>query len=116
MQERRLSKIARLVQKELAELFRENTQANARGVIISVTNVRPTPDLSQCKVYLSIFPSNKSEEILNEIKQKKSVIRGDLGRRLASQLRVIPDLIFFLDDSLDYIDHIDELLGKKTSK
>lgn len=113
MQERRLSKVARLIQKELAELFRKDTQAYAQGILISVTKVRPTSDLSSCRIYLSIFPSNKAEPILEEIRTDKSRIRGTLGRNLAGQLRVIPDLSFFLDDSLDYIDHIDHLLGKK---
>lgn len=112
MQERRLSKIARLIQKELAELFREKTQAEASGVIISVTAVRPAQDLSTCKIYLSIFPSAKANEVMEQIKRDKGHIRGDLGRRMASQLRVIPDLTFHTDDSLDYIEHIDELLKK----
>lgn len=113
MQERRLSKVARLIQKELAELFRQDTQAHGRGVIISVTTVRPTADLSLCRVFLSIFPSNRAEELLQTIQENKSQIRGDLGRRMGGQLRVIPDLAFFIDDSLDYIEHIDQLLQKK---
>lgn len=110
MQERRLQKVARLIQKELAELLRKDTQENARGVIISVTRVRPTPDLSLCRVYLSIFPSDTAAEVLEAIMTNKSRLRGDLGRKLSGQLRTIPDLQFYIDDSLDYIDHIDELL------
>lgn len=113
MQERRMEKIARLIQKELAELFRKEIQASSRGVIISVTRVRPTPDMSLCRVFLSIFPSAQATKILKEIQQDQSRIRGKIGRALATQLRVIPEFSFYIDDSLDYIDHIDELLGKK---
>ena len=113
MDERRLSKVARLIQKELAELFRQDTQANAKGVIISVTTVRPTADLSLCRVFLSIFPSSQAQDLLKSIQENKSKIRGDLGRRLHGQLRIIPDLAFFIDDSLEYIEHIDQLLHKK---
>lgn len=112
MQERRLNKIASLIQQELAEMFRKETQTEAPGVLISVTAVRPAPDLSLCKIYLSIFPGEKSEEILSNIKANKSRLRGDLGKRLGGQLRTIPDLAFYVDDSLDYMQHIDELLKK----
>ena len=75
--------------------------------------LRISPDLSICTAYLSIFPSAKSEELLSNIKANEKSIRYELGRRVHNQLRIIPELRFFLDDSLDYIDHIDELLNKK---
>ena len=75
--------------------------------------MRISPDLSICTAYLSIFPSAKSEELLSNIKANEKSIRYELGRRVHNQLRIIPELRFFLDDSLDYIDHIDELLNKK---
>lgn len=83
------------------------------GVLVSVTRVRISPDLSICTAYLSIFPSAKSDELLSNIKANEKSIRYELGRRVHNQLRIIPELRFFLDDSLDYIDHIDELLNKK---
>ena len=104
MQETRQNRIARLLQKELAEIFQSQTRA---------MHGRISPDLSICTAYLSIFPSAKSEELLSNIKANEKSIRYELGRRVHNQLRIIPELRFFLDDSLDYIDHIDELLNKK---
>lgn len=82
------------------------------GVMVSVTRARVSPDLSICTAYLSIFPSEKSEEILSNIKANEKSIRYELGTKVRNQLRVIPELRFFLDDSLDYLEHIDELLKK----
>lgn len=83
-----------------------------RGVLVSVSVVRVSPDLGVAKAYLSIFPSNKSEELLEAIRANTKAIRYDLGQRVGKQLRIIPELSFFIDDSLDYIEHIDELLKK----
>jgi ribosome-binding factor A len=83
-----------------------------RGVMVSVTRVRVSPDLSICTAYLSIFPSEKSEELLQNIQRNTSQIRYELGTRVRNQLRIIPELRFFIDDSLDYIERIDELLQK----
>ena len=82
------------------------------GVMVSVTKVRVSPDLSICTAYLSVFPSEKGEEILKNIKANEKTIRFDLGRKVRNQLRIIPELRFFLDDSLDYLERIDELLKK----
>ena len=82
------------------------------GELVSVTRVRVSPDLSICTAYLSIFPSEKSEELIENINTNEKQIRFELGRRVRNQLRIIPELRFYLDDSLDYIDHIDELLKK----
>ena len=82
------------------------------GVLVSVTRVRVSPDLSICTAYLSIFPSEKSEQLIENINTNEKQIRFELGRRVRNQLRIIPELRFYLDDSLDYIDHIDELLKK----
>jgi len=71
-----------------------------------------SPDLSICTAYLSVFPSEKGEEILKNINANEKTIRFDLGRKVRNQLRIIPELRFFLDDSLDYLEHIDELLKK----
>ena len=83
-----------------------------RGVMVSVTRVRVSPDLSICTAYLSIFPSEKSEELLQNIQCNTSQVRYELGTRVRNQLRIIPELRFFIDDSLDYIERIDELLQK----
>ena len=111
MQETRQNKIARLLQKELSQIFQEQTRS-LHGVMISVTRVRISPDLSVCTAYLSIFPSEKNEELIKNITKNDKQIRYELGTRVRHQLRIIPELRFFIDDSLDYIDRIDELLSK----
>jgi len=111
MDDTRLSKIERLIQKELSDMFQKETQ-QLHGVIVSVSVVRVSSDLSVAKIYLSIFPSEKSEELLKNIKENTKTIRYGLGQRIRQQVRKIPELSFFIDDSLDYIDHIDELLKK----
>lgn len=114
MQETRQNRIARLLQKELAIIFQSQTRAT-HGVMVSVTRVRVSPDLSICTAYLSIFPSEKAEEIIKNITANEKTIRYDLGTRVRNQLRIVPELRFFIDDSLDYIEHIDELLKKQNN-
>ncbi|MDR2473585.1 MAG: 30S ribosome-binding factor RbfA [Tannerella sp.] len=114
MESTRLNKIERLIQKDLSELFRRQT-AMMRGTLVSVSQVRVSPDLSVAKVYLSIFPSIKSDEIMQSVEKSKKTLRYDLGQIVKSQLRRIPELIFHLDDSLDYVDNIDKLLKNGTS-
>ena len=111
MQETRQNKIARLLQKELSLIFQQQTRAT-HGVMISVTRTKISPDLSICTAYLSVFPSEKGEEILTNINANRKQIRYELGTRVRNQMRIIPELRFFIDDSLDYIEHIDELLKK----
>ena len=109
MESTRLNKIGRLIQKELSDVFLKQTKAMP-GVLISVSVVRVSSDLSVAKAYLSIFPSQRSEELLEAIGANTKAIRFDLGQRVHLQLRKIPELSFFIDDSLDYIEHIDNLL------
>ena len=111
MQETRQNKIARLLQKELSLIFQQQTRA-MHGTMVSVTRTKISPDLSICTAYLSIFPSEKGEEILENINASSKGIRYELGTRVRNQLRIVPELRFFIDDSLDYIEHIDELLKK----
>ena len=111
MQETRQNKIARLLQKELSVIFQEQTRS-LHGVMVSVTRVRISPDLSICTAYLSIFPSEKSEELIKNITKNEKQIRYELGTRVRYQLRIIPELRFFIDDSLDYIERINELLKR----
>ena len=82
------------------------------GIMVSVTRTRVSPDLSICTAYLSVFPSEKGEELLKNIESNIKTIRYELGSRVHNQLRIIPELRFFIDDSLDYIERIDELLKK----
>lgn len=109
MESTRQSKIARLIQKELSEIFRLQT-AKMGGVLVSVSAVRVSPDLSVARAYLSIFPSEKAKEIIDNINRNTKSVRYELAQRVRYQLRKTPELTFFIDDSLDYIDHIDSLL------
>jgi ribosome-binding factor A len=111
----RQQKINRLIQKELSEIFRKETQ-QMRGVLVSVSTVRVTPDLGLAKVYLSIFPSEQAKDLLANIKTNVKTLRFDLGQKIGKQLRVIPELAFYLDDSLDYLENIDRLLGTDNNK
>lgn len=109
METTRQNKIARLIQKELSEIFLLQTKA-MHGVLVSVSIVRISPDMSYARVYLSVFPSERSAEIVKNINDNMKSIRFELGNRVRHQLRIIPELKFFVDDSLDYAAHIDELL------
>ena len=105
-----MSRINRLIQKEVSDLFRIQTQS-IPGTLITVTSVTVSPDLSIARVRLSIFPSEKAEELLESIRSSAETIRYDLGLRVGKQLRKLPELTFFIDDSLDYLERIDSLLG-----
>lgn len=111
MQETRQNKIARLYQKELSLIFQGQTRM-MHGVMVSVTRTKVSPDLGICTAYLSVFPSEKGAEILQNVNANVKTIRYELGTRVGKQVRIIPELRFFIDDSLDYIDRIDELLKK----
>lgn len=108
MDNTRQSKISRFIQKELSELLRLDT-ATTRGVLVTVTSVSVTPDLGIARVRLSFFPSERSAELLESIRANAATIRYDLGKRM-SHLRKLPELTFFVDDSLDYLERIDSLL------
>ena len=112
METTRQNRISRLIQKELSDIFQKDKKHNYPNVLLTVTQVRVTPDLELARIFLSIFPANEPEEILQEIQAQKPAVRNELGKRVRHQLRKIPELEFYLDDSLDYIDHIDELLKK----
>ena len=109
METTRQQKIARLLQKELSEIFRVQT-AKMGGVLVSVSAVRVSPDLSIARAYLSIFPSERANEIIESINHSARSVRYELAQRVRYQLRKTPELTFFTDDSLDYIEHIDTLL------
>lgn len=110
MESTRQKKISRLLQKELAEILRQKTQEISPGKIITVTTVRVSPDLGVSKIYLSIFPSTDKDTVLEKITSLTKNIRYELGRKIKNQMRVVPELNFYPDDSLDYIDNIDSLL------
>lgn len=115
MESKRQAKIARYIQKELSEIFRRQT-ARMGGVLVSVSQVRVSPDLSIAKAYLSIFPSEKSNEILENIKAQAKTVRYELAQNVKQVLRKCPELQFYLDDSLDYAENIDRLLASDPIK
>lgn len=111
MESTRQAKIARLLQKEISEIFRLQT-AKTHGTIVSVSKVRVSPDLAIARVYISVFPSAQAPQMLESINRQAKTIRYELAQRVRFQLRKTPELSFFIDDSLDYIEHIDALLSQ----
>ncbi|WP_068475683.1 30S ribosome-binding factor RbfA [Saccharicrinis aurantiacus] len=110
MDSTRQKKVNRLLEKEISQIFIQEARVLTLGTMVSVSKVRISPDLGMAKVYLSIFPSKNAANVIEEIKTKGGLVRKALGMKAGKQLRVIPDLQFFLDDSLDYLENIDRLL------
>lgn len=108
----RQNKVESLLKRDLSVLFQQHSRDFGVSEMISVTTIRISPDLSFAKVYLSIFPGDKAGEAIEKVKSHSSLIRGILGRKIGKQVRIVPNLAFFIDDSLDYADHIDNLLKK----
>ena len=106
----RQNKVARLIQRDLSEMLQHECKEYAIGAMLSVTTVRVSPDLSYAKIYVSIFPSDRIESVMKNLEEHNKTIRFTLGKKVGKQMRIIPELRFFVDDSLDYIDKIDELL------
>lgn len=107
----RQKKIGGLLQKDLADILQKAaTDGGLRGVIISVSKVNVTTDLSVAKVYLSVFPNNKGQELIEGIRSNTPLIRHEMAQRTKNQLRRMPNLAFFIDDSLEYIDSIEKSL------
>lgn len=106
----RQQKVSRLIQKEIGEIFQFDMRGHFGSVLITVTKVNVSKDMSIARVYLSIFAAPKKDELFKVIKTSTKEIRRYLGNRVKNQLRIIPALEFFIDDSLDYMEHIDKLL------
>jgi ribosome-binding factor A len=111
METTRQHKIARLLQKELSEIFLLEAKNVMPGVLITVSEVRVSPDLGVAKVYLSIFPTNITDQVMEVIEKQKGKFRYELGTRVRHQLRKVPELAFFADATLDYLENIDKLLN-----
>ena len=109
----RQKKVATLLQKEISTLLQKDAQNGNLGVVITITAVKVTVDLSIAKVHLSMFPTKNMKQILESINQNKQKIRYDLGKRMRHQMRTIPELIFYNDDSFDYIEKIENALAGK---
>lgn len=109
METTRQQRIARLIQKDLSDIFLRFTRSLG-GVLVSVSEVRISPDLAIAHVYLSIFPQNKVDETMTAIDNEKGRIRGEMGTLERHQLRIIPELHFHLDETIDRMERIDQLL------
>lgn len=105
-------KVAGQIQKDMAEIIRLKGMPFFGGALVSVSGVKISPDLSVAKVYVSAFPSAKAPAVMKTLEDNARALRGELGTRVAKQLRIVPEITFFLDSSLDYVEHIEELLKK----
>ncbi len=110
MESTRQLKVGRLIQKELSSVFIKEGQNLYGKVMVTITVVRMSSDLSVAKVYLSIFPNEKSKEVLEKLNDAKPKIRHWLGQKTGGQMRIIPELIFYFDDSAAYFEKIDDLI------
>ncbi len=110
MESIRQQKVARLIQKELAEIFQHDGMTFSGGALLTITTVRVTSDLSIARIYLSIFGATDSKLVLENMKNATKEIRYKLGQRVKLQLRIVPEIKFMEDDTLDFIERIDDLL------
>ena len=103
-------KVAREIQKDLAEIIRSKGMAAYGGAMITVSEVRVSPDLSSAKVFVSVFPSASREKVMAILEENHRALRGELGHVIAKQFRIVPDIYFLEDTTLDYAEHIEQLL------
>jgi len=112
METKRQKKVSKLIQKELSVIFQKETHQFLGNILVTVTGVRISPDLSVAKAYLSIFPVEKPKYALAILNENKKMFRTLLGNSCRHQLRIVPELIFYLDDSAEYAEEIDRLLNQ----
>lgn len=105
-------KVAKEIQKDMAEIIRSKGMAAFQGALVSVSGVKISPDLSVSKIYVSVFPSEKAQAVMSNLEENSRALRGELGSKVGKQLRIVPEITFYLDSSLDYVEHIEELLKK----
>ncbi len=110
METTRQQKVARQIQKDISDILIKEAAGIVQGAMVSVTTVRVSPDLSFAKIYLSVFPFEKSDAIMAALEQNNWLVRKALGTRIRNQLKQVPEITFRLDDSLEYIENIDNLL------
>jgi ribosome-binding factor A len=111
MESTRQQKLARLIQKDLGDIFQREGASFSGTSMVTVTKVHVTRDLSIAKAYLSLFATNDKQQLLKDIQRHTGEIRYKLGKRIGKQVRAVPEIQFYLDDSLDYIENIEKLLG-----
>ncbi len=109
----RQQKVSKQIQRDIAEIFQREAAPIVKGILITVTAVRVSPDLSYAKIYVSIFPFDRNEAVMSALKENNWMIRKALGSRIKSQLKVVPEIDFFLDDSLEYIEGIDRAMKQE---
>ena len=105
-------KVAKEIQKHMAEIIRSKGMAAFGGALVSVSGVKISPDLSVAKIYVSVFPSDKAEAVIADLDENARPLRGELVNKVGKELRIVPEIAFYLDSSLDYVEHIEELLKK----
>jgi len=108
METTRQQKIAKQIQKDVAEIFQKEGEGIVRGSLVTVTAV--SPDFGYAKIYVSVFPFGRSAALMQELDRNNKFIRHALGQRIRNQVKNVPEIQFFLDDSLEYIDHIEQAL------
>lgn len=108
----RQQKVSKEILRKMAEIIRSKGMAAFDGAMVTVSGVKISPDLSVARIYVSIFPSEKADNVLNILKDNTKAFRGELGHAMSKQLRIVPEISFFLDSSLDYVAHIEELLNR----
>ncbi len=113
MESTRQNKVARQIQKDISEILQRLSSGWFPGKLITVTVVRITPDLGIAKIYVSIFPSANNKEAIKTLNTNRNIIRNELAKKIRHQLKKIPELLFYLDDSLDYIENIDNILNTR---
>ncbi|SMO53997.1 30S ribosome-binding factor RbfA [Solitalea koreensis] len=112
MESKRQQKFARVIQKDLADIFQVEGQQLFPNTFITITKVRVTPDLAVARVYLSFFNTSNPQLAINTIKAQQGEIRYKLGKRIKDQVRVVPELDFFIDDTQDYVAKMDKLFNE----
>lgn len=110
MESTRQQKVARQIQKDMSDIFTKEASGLLHGAMVTVTVVRVSPDLGYAKIYLSVFPFERSGEVMKSMEENNWMLRKALGTRMRNQLKQVPEISFMLDDSLEYIENIDNLL------
>ncbi len=106
----RQQKVGRQIQKDISDIFLKEARHLVQGAMVTVSKVRVSPDLTFAKIYLSVFPFDKGTALLGTLKENAGMIRYELGKRVKNQLRLVPELAFAIDDSLEYVDRIERLI------
>lgn len=110
MESTRLKKVSRLLERDLGDIFQKIAKDNFAGTLLTITKVRVSPDIGTARVYISIFPAAQQNNVMLWVEEHKNILRNELAQRVRMQLRIVPELHYYVDDSLDYEENIDRLL------